>query len=106
MNEATPTLTDLETRVARALRLSDTAAVLLLTTIQDSISTARAELIRSGVPDAVANGDGDLAEQAIVTYCLMTMGDEDKYEMYFNAFTYQQDNLRKTVYPENTDDEE
>ena len=102
----TPTLTDLETRVARALRLSDAAAVLLLTTIQDNINTARAELIRSGVSAVVANGSGDLVEQAIVTYCLMNMGSEDKYELYFNAFTYQQDNLRKTVYPENTEDEE
>jgi hypothetical protein len=97
---STTQLTDLEKRVASALRLSPAATTLLLTEIQDNIATARAELIRSGVPAAVAEGSGKLAEQAIVTYCLMNMNDEDKYEQYFSAFQYQQDNLRKSIHEE------
>ena len=96
-------LTDLEQKVANALRLSPNAAQLLLSEIQFNIESARAELIRSGVPSSKVGEDDSLVQQAIITYCLMNMNDEDKYEMYFNAFTYQQDNLRKTI-PE--DDEE
>lgn len=93
-------MTDLEKRVAKALRLSDAAAELLLSDIQDNIRTAGAELIRSGVPASVVEEEGDLVQQAAVTWCLMNMGDEEKYPMYFNAFQYQQDNLRKSKHEE------
>ena len=89
-------LTDLEQKVANALRLSPTAAQLLLPDIQFNIESARSELIRSGVPSSVVVEETALVQQAIITYCLMNMNDEDKYEQYFNAFSYQQDNLRKT----------
>lgn len=90
-------MNDLEARVARALRLSPTASELLSVDIQDNIATARAELIRSGVAESVVQAEGDLVQQAIVTYCLMNMNDEDKYDQYFAAFQYQQDNLRKSI---------
>ena len=89
-------LTDLEQKVANALRLSPNAAILLLPEIQFNIESARAELIRSGVPSSKVAEDTSLIQQAIITFCLMNMNDEDKYEQYFNAFSYQQDNLRKT----------
>lgn len=89
-------LTDLEQKVANALRLSPNAAQLLLPDIQFNIESAGAELIRSGVPSAVVESEVAPVQQAIITYCLMNMNDEDKYEQYFNAFSYQQDNLRKT----------
>lgn len=89
-------LTDLEQKVANALRLSANAAQLLLPDIQFNIESARAELIRSGVPSSKVTEDTSLIQQAIITYCLMNMNDEDKYDQYFNAFSYQQDNLRKT----------
>ena len=89
-------LTDLEQKVANALRLSPNAAQLLLPEIQFNIESARTELIRSGVPSSKVTEDTSLIQQAIITYCLMNMNDEDKYEQYFNAFSYQQDNLRKT----------
>ena len=89
-------LTDLEQKVANALRLSANAAQLLLPDIQFNIESARAELIRSGIPSSKVTEDTSLIQQAIITYCLMNMNDEDKYDQYFNAFSYQQDNLRKT----------
>ena len=97
---ADPVYTDLEKRCIRALRLSTEAATYLLDEIQDNIKAAEAELIRSGVPDDVVNAEGDLVSQAVVTYVLMMMNDEDKYAQYFASFTYQQDNLRKTNYEE------
>ena len=97
-------LTTLEQAVANSLRLSAASAQVLLPEIQRNIRAAEAELIRSGVPTSVIEAqDRPLVDEAVITYCLMNMNDEDKYEMYFNAFTYQQDNLRKTI-PE--DDEE
>ena len=89
-------LTNLEKKVADALRLSSAAAQLLLPDIQFNIEAAEAELIRSGVPESKVEELVVPVQQAIITYCLMTMNDEDKYEQYFNAFSYQQDNLRKT----------
>ena len=92
------TLTDLEKSVAAALRLSNNAAQLLLDEIQRNIATAKAELDRAGVDPDLVSQEGTLVSEAIVTYCLMNMGDETRYERYFTAFQYQMDNLRKT-YP-------
>lgn len=89
-------MSELEKAVAYALRLNTLSASELIDEIKRCIDTARAELIRSGVSSDVVNADGDLVRQAIITYCLMTMGDEDSYERNFNAFQYQQDNLRKS----------
>lgn len=98
---ATEQLTTLEKAIASALRLSASATQILLPEIQRNIQVAEAELIRSGVPESeILKADRPLVDEAVITYCLMNMGDEDKYELYFTAFTYQQDNLRKTKYEE------
>ena len=90
-------MTGLEQAIASALRLSDAAASRLLPTIQRNILTARAELIRSGVSDVLANSENPLAEDAIITFCLYKMDDEDMAEKNWSAFQYQQDNLRKST---------
>lgn len=89
-------MTDLEKAVATALRLSSEAADAMLADIQRNITTARAELIRSGCSEEVANGDSALIEDAIITFCLGRMGDESMRQVYEAAFQYQQDNLRKS----------
>jgi len=89
-------MTDLEKAVARALRLSDSAATKLLDTIQRNISTARAELIRSGITSTVANSSAPLVEDAIITFCMVRMGDEELQNRYQRSFEYQQENLRKS----------
>lgn len=89
-------MTDLEKAVAAALRLTSEAANAMLDTIQRNIKTARAELIRSGIAEGTANGDGALVEDAIIAFCLIRMGDESMRQTYEAAFQYQQDNLRKS----------
>ena len=95
-------MTDLEKAVARSLRLSDRAAEKLLDTIQRNIETARAELIRSGIPEEVANNDENpLTIQAIKDYVCARMVDDTKTsERYEKAFLYIQDNLRKSTIQE------
>ncbi len=90
-------MTDLETAVAQALRLSDAAAEKLQPTIERNIGTARAELVRSGVPAALAESDNLLVEDAIITFCLYKMDDEKMQEKNQQAFEYQQDCLRKST---------
>lgn len=89
-------MTDLEKAVAKALRLSDSAALKLLDSIQRNIRTARAELIRSGVGQDIAESSAPLVEDAIITFCLIRMGDEDMQNRYQRNFEYQQENLRKS----------
>ena len=89
-------MTDLEKSVADALRLTQKAAKNLLNTIQRNILTARAELIRSGVSEDLANSSNLLVEDAIITFCLYKMDDESNQERNWSAFQYQQDTLRKS----------
>jgi len=89
-------MTELEKAIARALRLSDTAAELLLDEIKRNIETAKAELIRSGVAESVVDTEGPMIVDAIIKFCQANMSDEDEYEKYMNAFMYQQENLRKS----------
>lgn len=89
-------MTDLESAVTAALRLSTAAANALLPTIQRNISTARAELIRSGVPEAQANGNDKLVEDCIISFCLLKMGEESSRAWHEDAFRTMQDNIRKT----------
>lgn len=89
-------MTDLEKAVAQALRLSDEAAEAMLPTIQRNITAARAELIRSGCSAESAELGGALVEDAIITFCLVRMGDESMRQTYETAFEYQQENLRKS----------
>lgn len=99
------TLTELEKAVAEALRLSDTAAEKLQPTIRRNILTARAELIRSGVPVVLAESRNSLVEDAIITFCLYKMDDESMTERHWSAFQYQQDNLRKSTIKETGNEE-
>ena len=98
------TMTDLEKRCVKALRLSESAGTLLLTEIQSNIEAARAELLRSGVSAAKVEEDSPLIQNAIIDYVLMQMNDEDQYERYFNAWQYEMDNLRKS-FPGDRDEE-
>lgn len=89
-------MTDLEQAVANTLRLSTEAAESLLPTIRRNITAARAELIRSGCNSDAVQSDGALVEDAIITFCLVRMGDETMRERYQTAFESQQENLRKS----------
>ena len=65
--------------------------------ICDTINTARAEMIRSGVSDIVAYSDADVVEMAIKTYCLFVYANDTKMsEGYFKSWQYQLDNIRKS----------
>lgn len=82
-------------KVKIALRINHT---LLDADIIDTINTARAELIRSGVSVDVANSDLDIIEMAIKTYCLYIYSSNEKMaEGYFNSWQYQADNIRKST---------
>lgn len=81
-------------KVKLSLRISHN---LLDSDIEDTIGTARAELIRVGVPESKANGDDLLVEEAIKTYCkAVYSSDEKRAEGFFNSWQYQLDNLRKS----------
>ena len=66
--------------------------------ISDTISIARAELIRSGVLEEKANDDEDsLIVSAIKTYCLFVYSsDNTRVEGYRASWEYQLECLRKT----------
>lgn len=81
-------------KVKLALRISTN---LLDSEITDSINTARAELIRSGIPSEVVSAEGDLIQMAIKTYVLAVMtGDMASRDRYMESFRYQEDCLRKS----------
>lgn len=81
-------------KVKLALRISHT---MLDGEITDVIASARQEMIRSGVPEKVANGSTELVETAIKTYALSyfagVLADQEKY---MESFKYQLDNIRKS----------
>lgn len=91
-------------KVKLALRINHN---LLDSEIQDTIDTARAELVRSGVLESRAEDVTDtLISNAIRTYCLYTYANDSKMaEGYFKSWQYQLDNLRKT-YNYNTEEGE
>ena len=90
-------MTDLEKQVAEALRLSTESGTKLQPTIQRYIQTARAELIRSGVPALVANDDTNyLVTDAVICFCQWKMTDGTYCEAYHDCFISQQENLRKS----------
>lgn len=80
-------------KVKTALRIKHNA---LDDDINDTIHTARAELIRSGVPSEVANSNIDIVEMAIKTYCLYVYSDTKRQDGYFKSWQYQMDNIRKS----------
>lgn len=66
--------------------------------IMDTINTARAEMIRSGISEEKANDDTDsLIVGAIKTFCnYMYSSDNTRIEGFRISWEYQLDNLRKT----------
>lgn len=82
-------------KVKIALRITHTY---LDSDILSTIEAARAELIRSGVSDEVANSDLDIVELCIKTYCQYVYASDSKTsEGFFKSFQYQLDNLRKST---------
>lgn len=82
-------------KVKLALRISHN---LLDSDIQDTISTARAELIRAGVAEDVANSDLGLVQMAIKTYCLYIYANDTKMQDgYFKSWESQLENIRKST---------
>lgn len=74
---------------------------LLDTEIANQITSARQELVRAGVADAVALGtdqaNAQLVEESIKTYVLAKHEmDVRRREGYEKSFEYQLDNLRKS----------
>lgn len=82
-------------KVKTALRISHT---FLDDDIEDTIATARAELIRSGCPAELAESNNDLIQMAIKTYCQFVYADDTKLaDGYFKSWQYQMDNIRKST---------
>lgn len=85
-------------KVKLALRISHN---LLDSDINDTIETARAEMIRSGVSYDVAYGSNALIETAIKTYCRAAYAnDEKRAEGFMTSWQYQLDNIRKSSFEE------
>lgn len=78
-----------------ALRISTNK---LDTEITMLIASARAEMVRAGVPENVASNEQNvLITQAIKTYCMYQLTDEvDIQEKYHESFLFQLDNIRKS----------
>lgn len=82
-------------KVKLALRITHD---LLNAEITDVIDSARQEMIRAGVAEAVANGSSELVETAIKTYALAYFcGNLTDSEKYTESFKYQLDNIRKSI---------
>lgn len=80
-------------KVKLALRINHN---LLDSDIEDTINTARNEMIRAGVAEEVASGSSDLVEMAIKTYCLFVYANEKMVDGYFKSWQYQLDCIRKS----------
>lgn len=86
----------LKDSIAKALRIGTASAAALDTEFDRVIRTARAEMIRLGVSDIVANSSHDLVEDAIITFGLVKMGPKEDYERNKESWEYQLDCLRKS----------
>lgn len=83
-------------KVKLALRITHD---LLNAEITDVIASARQEMIRAGVDEAVANGSSELVETAIKTYALAYFcGNLTDSEKYTESFKYQLENIRKSIW--------
>lgn len=84
----------LKDRVKRALRITHT---MLDEEINARILAAKKEMIRVGVAkEAAENEDDPLIGEAILTYCMMELGDQSLFERYSEGWDYRIDNLRKS----------
>ena len=81
-------------RVKTALRISHN---LLDSDIADTILSARAEMVRSGVSEKLANSTHPLIQTAIKAYCLAAYADDaTTAEGYQKSWECQLDNIRKS----------
>ena len=65
--------------------------------IKRHIATAKAEMIRVGVAEKVVKAGGALVNEAIVTFCLMQLEDDQKKKDGLNeAFRIQTDGIRRS----------
>lgn len=81
-------------KVKLALRISHD---LLNDDILATIESARADMIRAGVPEIIARDDEyPLTQSAIRTYCLYSYADKDNASRYWESYTYQVDCMRKS----------
>ena len=91
-------------KIKLALRISHS---LLDAEITDVIASARQEMLRAGVDEAVANSDYELVETAIKTYALQYYASDVKdAERYGESFRYQLDCIRKSEITISEDDQE
>lgn len=83
-------------RVKLALRINHN---LLDSEINNTIASARAEMIRSGILADKANNDADeLVSLAILTFCKSVFtADNNTAERYNEAWLYQLDCMRKSA---------
>ena len=82
--------------ITTALRLSSAAATALSDEIDRQIISARAEMLRAGVTSTISAGDSAVVWNAIITYALMNLGQEDSYQRYYESWLFQLDNIRKS----------
>ena len=87
----------LKDSITKALRIGTASAKALNDEIDRYIRTARAEMIRLGISDDVANSSHELIEDAIIVFCLMKMGSAARYEQYKESWEYQLDCIRKST---------
>ena len=87
----------LKDSVITALRLGKSASEALSDEIERNINTARAELIRAGVSEGLANSENKLVENAIIAFCLMNMSSQKMREQYEQSWEYQMDCIRKST---------
>lgn len=74
---------------------------LLNNELTEAIAYARAEMIRVGTPEAVANSTTNvIVNDAIVVYCLSQYANKDMLEKYNLAWEQRLDEIRKTTWPE------
>ena len=83
--------------VINALRISAASAEALDSEIDRNINVARAELLRAGCSRDLSDGDNDLVISAIVSFCQMAMGSNDRHERYKEAWLFQVENIRKST---------
>ena len=68
------------------------------TEISRLIAAAQADMIRVGVASEVVENGGSLVTQAVVTYCLMNMTEEDDLiDKYARAYEIQIDGIRRAT---------
>ena len=100
-NNPTPTPPTIFEKVKLALRISHD---LLNGEINDVIASARSELKRAGVDETITDGDDEIIETAIKTYALAYYASDVKdAERYNESFKYQCDCLRKSSFPQETE---